>query len=75
MNRTHTHHLQAQASLDEEVGVYQQQASINNDRQFARQDSASSSTAAGKEGAAALKGAFKKVANGIAGALHALWRS
>ena len=62
--------LQAQTSLDDEVDVYPEQPTASNDRRFSRQDSASSSTMAGKDAAAGFKGAFKKVANGLAGALR-----
>lgn len=61
---------QAQASLDEEVSEYPQQQDSNSDRYFTRQDSASSNLLPGKEAAAGFKGAFKKVANGIAGTLQ-----
>ena len=54
--------------LENEVDVYPEQPTASNDRRFSRQDSASSSTVAGKDAAASFKGAFKKVANGLAGA-------
>lgn len=62
MHTINTYHVQAQASLDEEPDA------TNSNRRFTRQDSASSSAVPGKEAAAGFKGAFKKVANGIAGA-------
>ena len=43
---------------------YQEQPSASSDRHFSRQDP---SMMPGKEAAAGFKGAFKKVANGIAG--------
>lgn len=70
MHIIHACHVQAQASLDEEPDVYQQQPTANSNRHFTRQDSASSSAVPGKEAAAGFKGAFKKVANGIAGVLQ-----
>ena len=61
---------QAQASLDEEMNEYPQQQNSQSDRHFfTRQDSASSNVLPGKE-AAGFTGAFKKVANGIAGSLQ-----
>lgn len=57
--------MQVQASVDEEVDGYQEQPSASSDRHFGRQDSPS--IMPGKEAAAGFKGAFKKVANGIAG--------
>lgn len=51
------------------MDVYPEQPTASNDRRFSRQDSASSSTMAGKDAAASFKGVFKKVANGLAGAL------
>lgn len=56
--------------MDDEVDMFPEQPTASNDRRFSRQDSASSSTLAGREAAAGFKGAFKKVANGIAGALY-----
>ena len=67
MHTINTYHVQAQASLDEDPDYYQQQATANSNRHFSRQDSASSAAVPGKEAAAGFKGAFKKVANGIAG--------
>lgn len=70
MHTINTYHVQAQASLDEEPDYFQQQATANSNRHFTRQDLASSAAVPGKDAAAGFKGAFKKVANGIAGLLQ-----
>ena len=63
--------LQPQSSLDEEASSYPEHLSTATDRTFTRADSASSNLPPGKDAAAGFKGAFKKVANGIAGKSHA----
>ena len=60
--------LQAQVSLDDESSVNGHMP--DHTRSYSRQGSGSSAFPV-KEAASGFKGAFKKVANGIAGMVHA----